>query len=172
MAIKSLTQVLTDFTNSGPRQITAEMLRDFANSVIGVAGTLYASDVSVAVTTAWAAIQFTNSIDTKGLTPELADGRFLIESGAGGVYKVEASLCFDSASNGEIQLALVKNGALTPYVTTYSVIAGKKLALPLSGTGNLADGDTIGVAIKASGNATPPLSTVTLVHGSLIATRI
>ena len=165
MAIKSLTQVLTSFTNSGPRQITAEMLRDFANSVIGVAGTLYASDVSVAVTTAWAAIQFTNSIDTKGLTPELADGRFLIESG--GVYKVEASLCFDSAFNGEIQLALVKNGALTPYVTTYSVIAGKKLALPLSGTGNLADGDTIGVAIKASGNAT-----VTLVHGSLIATRI
>jgi len=166
MAIKTLTQITAELTNSGPRQITAEILRNLIDSVIGVAGTLYASDISVAVTTAWAAIQFTDSIDTKGLTPELTDGRFLIESGAGGVYKVEASLCFDSAINGEVQLALVKNGLLTPYMVTYSVIANKKLALPLSGTGNLADGDTIGVAIKASGNAT-----VTLVHGSLIATR-
>ena len=168
MTIKSLSEIQAALADNQVRGITPQDLRDFANSVIGIAGTLYATNATVNVTNAWTPFAFfTNSIDTKGVTPDTDNGLFTLDAGAGGVYKVEASLCIDSAIDGEISIALVKNGALTPYVSTYSVMAGKKLAFPLSGTGDLADGDTIGLGIKASGNAT-----ITLVHGSLIVTRV
>jgi len=168
MALKTLVQLLAEVRPNGQRQITGQNLADFANSVMAVAGTLFATNAQVDLTAAWLPFAFfTDSIDTKGLTPDIPNGRFSLDAGAGGVYKAESSLCFDSAFNGEVTIALVKNGVLTPYVSTYSVIAGKKLACPISGTGDLADGDTIGLGIKASGNAT-----ITLVHGSLIVTRI
>lgn len=168
MTIKTEAQIAADLADNQARAITPEKIRDFADSVIGIGGTMYATDVPLAITNAWAPITaFTNSIDTKGLTEDLLNGKFTVDAGAGGTYLVFGILNIDSAFAGDISVALTKNGALTPYVTTYTVQAGVKVPFIISGTGDLAEGDTIGFGIKGSGNAT-----VTLVHGSLRASRV
>ena len=168
MTIKTQDQINADLADNQTRSITPENIRDFADSVIGVGGTMYATDVTLDVTAAWEPITvFTNSIDTKGLTDDLVNGVFTVDAGADGTYLVFGILNIDSAFGGDISVALTKNGAITPYITTYTVQAGVKVPFIISGTGDLAEGDTIGFGVKASGSAS-----VTLVHGSLRASRI
>ena len=127
-----------------------------------------ASDVPLAITAGWEPITaFTDSIDTKGLTEDLVNGVFTVDAGGDGTYLVFGILNIDSAFAGDISVALTKNGALTPYQTTYTVQAGIKVPFIISGSGNLVEGDTIGFGVKGSGAAS-----VTLVHGSLRASRI
>lgn len=171
MTIKTESELLLTFPDNVLREITPEQLRDFVQSTLAIGGTMYANNVPISVTTNYNPSApfpaFTNSIDTKGLTEDLTMGHFTIETGAGGTYSVEANLCISSPFNGELTMAIVKNGSLTPYEVTYTVTNGVKVPFPIGGTGNLADGDTVGLAIKGSGAAT-----VTLVHGQLRVFRI
>lgn len=168
MTIKTESELNTDFADNVNRDITEENLRDFAESVMAVGGTMYATNVSLDITANWAPITvFTDSIDTKGITEDLVNGVFTIGSGADGTYLVFAVLNIDSTFAGDISVALTKNGALTPYQSTYTVQTGIKVPFIISGSGNVAAGDTLGLGVKGSGSAT-----VTLVHGSLRASRI
>ena len=168
MTIKTETELNTSFADNAARSITPENIRDFADSVIGIGGTMFASDVPLAITASWEPITaFTDSIDTKGLTEDLVNGVFTVDAGADGTYLVFGILNIDSAFAGDISVALTKNGALTPYQTTYTVQAGIKVPFIISGSGNLEAGDTIGFGVKGSGSAS-----VTLVHGSLRASRV
>lgn len=168
MTIRTLPELQQDFVDNSSRAITPTKLRDFADSVMAIGGTLYANDVILSVGTSWTAVDvFTNSIDTKGLTENLLNGEFAIDPGADGTYMVYSQLCLDSDQTGDLDLAIVKNGSLTPYQVTYRAVAGIKSPFPISGTGNLVAGDTIALALRA-----PAAATVTLVHGSLRLTRI
>jgi hypothetical protein len=169
MSILTEAELNTALADNQTRSITPSHIRDLVDSVIAIAGTMYASGVDLDITTAYVPAApfpfFTNSIDTKGLTEDLTKGHFTVTKG--GVYKAEATLCIDSPFNGEITLAIVKNGALTPYEVTYTVTSGVKIPFLVSGTGTLVDGDTVGLAIKGSGNATLPM-----IHGTLIVTKL
>ena len=169
MTILTETELNTALADNASRSITPADLRDLLDSVMAVAGTMYANTVDVTVTTAYVPATpfpfFTNSIDTKGITEDLTKGHFTVLKG--GTYKAEATLCLDSPFAGEITIAITKNGAITPYEVTYTVASGEKIPFVVSGTGTLVDGDTIGLAVKASGAATVPM-----VHGSLTVTRL
>jgi len=168
MAILTEAELAAALADNVERDITPEDIRNFVDSVIAIGGTMYATNVPLDITASWAPITvFTDSIDTKGLTEDFLTGEFTVGTGAGGTYLVFAVLNIDSAFSGDIDVVLTKNGALTPYISTYTVQAGIKVPFIISGTGDLVDGDTIGLGVKGSGAAT-----VTLVHGSLRASRI
>ncbi|MBT8115843.1 MAG: hypothetical protein KJP04_10690 [Arenicella sp.] len=168
MAIKTLTEILAALPDNQTRAITEETLRDAFESLVAVGGTMYGSAVDITATTAWQPFAwFTASIDTNGLTEDLTQGHFTLGAGAGGVYAVDASLGIFSNFAGWVEIAVTKNGNLTPYRKKRSLTAGGDGEFGIPASGNLADGDTVGLAMRASGNAT-----ITLVDGQFRAFRI
>lgn len=168
MTIRTADELQTDFADNQTRNITEENLRNLADSLIAVGGTMYASGETVSITTGWQPFAaFTASIDTKGLTEDLPNGQFTLSAGAGGVYAVDASLGIYSNFAGWIEIAITKNGALTPYRKKRTLTAGGDGEFGIPASGDLADGDTVGLAIRGSGNAD-----VTLTDGQFRAFRI
>jgi hypothetical protein len=169
MTIRTLQYIQdVDLADNMLRAITPLKLRNFADSVMAVGGSMYCNNATLDVTTSWAAIaEYTNSVDTKGVTENLANGTYTIDAGADGAYMVSAMICIDSPNTGDLDLAITKNGVLTPYQVTYTAIANQKMPFPIFGGGVLAEGDEIAVAIKGQGNVT-----VDLIHASLRLSRV
>ena len=161
MAILTRAGLLAALPDNDSGVITPEVLRNVVDSLIGIGGTMYGNDEVLPVTTAWAAFPaFTASIDTKGITEDLPNGQFTIGAGGDGVYFVDASLGVFSAFSGWIEIAVTKNGNLTPYRKKRTLTAGGDGEFGIPASGNLVAGDTVGLAIRASGNAD-----VTLTNG-------
>lgn len=150
------------------RNLVVGIFPDLVDSLMEVGGTLYmGTDPAVAVTTAWQPFSwFTNSIDTKGLQENLSQGIFTTENGAGGVYKVTATMSILPPASGWVEIGLTKEGALTPYVAKRSMVAGESGSVTVLGSGNITDGENFGLAIRASGNAT-----ITVESAQLMAWR-
>ncbi len=168
MTIRNETGLQELFADNSQREINAQMIRDFVKSVIGIGGTMYANDQTISITTNWEPVTvWTDSIDTKGLSEDLVTGTFTIATGADGVYAVDVSTGIFSAFAGWVEIALTKNGALTPYRKKRTLTAGGDGEFGIPGTGNLAAGDNIGLAIRGSGNAD-----IILTSGQYRAVRI
>ena len=169
MTIRTLQEIQQfDLVDNTARAITPLQLRNFADSVMAVGGSMYCNNTTLNVTTSWAAIsEYTNSVDTKGVTESLANGTYTIDAGADGAYMVSAMICISSPNTGDLELAITKNGGLTPYQVAYTAVANQKMPFPIFGGGVLVEGDEIAIAIKAAGNVT-----VDLIHASLRLSRI
>ena len=154
--IKTRAQLEQDFADGQLRGIDAQKLRDFLASM-GVGGTMFATEVPLDVTGAWAPLDiFTESIDSRGINEDLATGEFVIGAGADGVFAVDVNLGVNYAAGptGWIEIAITKNGALTPYHMKRTLTAGGDESMGVLGSGNLAEGDRVGLAVRASGTAT------------------
>ena len=154
MTLKTETELNTDFADGQFRANSAARIRNLIDSKFAVAGTMYATDETFNVTTAWGVFNvFTASIDTKGVTEDLVNGRFTVGAGAGGTWAVDFQASTTSIVTGWVEVALTKNGALTPYRSRRRV-DDTDGSFSIPATGNLAVGDTFGVAIRGQGNAT------------------
>lgn len=154
--IKTRAELEADFADGQFRTITAQKIRDFIAS-LGIGGTMYASAVPFPVTGAWAQVDiFTNSVDTRGINEDLATGEFVIGAGADGVFAVDMNLgiYYDTGPSGWIELAITKNGAITPYRMKQTITADGDDSMGLLGSGNLVAGDRIGLAVRAAGSTT------------------
>ena len=152
--IKDDDTLLGELTVGGFRNNTVQTIRDTIYSK-GVGGTMYVNDVDIDVTTAWAPfIWFSNSIDTKGLQEDLTQGHFTVQTGAGGTFAVDVIFGVGSIFAGWIEIAVTKNGSITPYKTKRSLTAGGSGVSGIVASGDLVSTDTFGLAIRASGNAT------------------
>jgi len=168
MALRTLAQILSDLPDNQARQITPEILRDCFSSLVAVGGTLYSTDVTAPITTAWGAFAgYEASQDTKGLTPDLVNGQFTVGEGAGGLYAVDASVSIVAPANGRVEVALAKNGALTPYRAIVDLAANQARQFVVQGSGDLAEGDTIALTWKGPGNAT-----ITVLSAQFRAVRV
>jgi len=155
MTIRTEDELKTAYSTAGFRQIDGSLHADSVDSRFAVGGTMYVNDVDIDVTTAWAPfIWFSASIDTKGLQEDLAQGHFTILAGADGTYAVDVALGIASNFAGWTEIAVTKNGALTPYKAKRSLTAGGSGVTAIVASGNLAETDTFGLAIRGSGNAT------------------
>lgn len=158
MTIKTLDELNTDFEDNQTRGITAAKIRDLLDSLVAVGGTMFGNDVPMALTGGWQPFEwFEQSIDTKGLTEDLTQGHFTIGAGANGVYAVDTTVALSSNQPGTLSLAITKNGQLTPYRVSRDVAANDTGSVSITATGTLAAGDTVGLAIDASGAATVQL---------------
>ena len=172
MAIKTLDQLSKDLGNGDDSAKYGwrlnDLVKNLSDSVFAVGGTMYLdADTPIDLTTAWQPFQwFSHSIDTKGLNEDLAAGTFTTQAGAGGLYKVVTTIGILSAFSGWVQIALTKEGALTPFKSKRTLVSGVSGNIGVLGSGNIADGETFGLAIRASGAAT-----VTCESGQLMAWR-
>ena len=154
MALQSLAEILSAVADNEEWQITPEVLRVAFGSLVAVGGTMYGNDQTLPLTTAWQPFpSFTNSIDTKGLTEDLPNGQFTVQAGADGVYAVDVSLGVFSAFAGWVEIAVTKNGNLTPYRSRRTMTAGGDGVFGIVGSGDLVAGDTVGLAVRGSGTA-------------------
>jgi len=168
MTIKTEAELLAILADNQTRSITPADLRDLLDSLSAVGGTMYGNGQDIDVTTTWQPFaSFTNSIDTKGLTEDLTQGHFTLGTGADGVYAVDASLGIFSNFAGWVEIAITKNGNLTPYRKKRSLTAGGDGEFGIPASGNLAAGDTVGLAIRGSA-----AGTITLVNGQYRVIRI
>jgi hypothetical protein len=168
MTIKTIDELNTDFADGQVATITAQKIRDLLDSLASIGGTMYGNDQSIDLTTAWQPFAwFTNSIDTKGLTENLTQGHFTLAAGTDGVYAVDVSMGFFSNVAGWVEIAVTKNGNLTPYRSRRTLTAGGDGVSGIVANGNLVATDTVGLAIRASGEAT-----ITLRNGQFRAIRI
>jgi len=175
MTIKTEDELLADFADGklrGVDGVAAVSIRDFIDS-LGVGGTLYGTSVdpddplnriNMNLVTGWQPFEwFTNSIDTKGLNEDLSQGHFTLGAGTDGNIKVGATLGVTSDIDGWVEIAITKNGALTPYRMRRTLTAGGTGCFSVLGSGQAAAGDTVGLAIRPSGS--PPADTVALMAG-------
>lgn len=163
-----LLAIFDDARLRGVDGIDPQDIRDLVMS-LGVGGTMYANDVPLDVTGAWAPVTaFTNSIDTSGITDDLVTGEFVIGAGADGVFGVSTSMgiFYPVGPDGWVEFAITKDGALTPYRAKVTLSAGGDEIAPIIGSGNLAEGDRIGLAVRASG-----VASLTLNNGQFRAIR-
>lgn len=168
MTIRTLTELQTDFADGQEFTIDPQKFRDLIDSLIGIGGTMFGNGVDINLTAAWQPFSwFTNSIDTKGLAEDLAQGQFTLQAGADGVYAVDASLGLFSNLAGWVEIAITKNGNLTPYRKKRTLTAGGDGEFGIPASGDLVAGDTVGLAIRASGTAT-----ITCVNGQFRAIRV
>ena len=166
--LKEIDTLITQIGAASNREITPEVYEDILFSLKSVGGTLFVSGGSMPVTTNWAAVTaWSNSIDTKGLNEDLVAGNFVVGTGAGGVYAVDVSMSILAPGNGWIEIAVTKNGGLTPYRAKRQMVINNDGSFGIVGSGNLVSGDTIGLAVRASGNAT-----VDVTYGQYRAIRI
>ena len=173
MTIKTEAELLTSLADNQVRAITPEALRDAIDSGYAVGGTLYGNSndpddsgdrINMNMASGWQPFEwFTDSIDTKGVSEDLTQGHFTVGAGADGLYKVDVAIGVTSGIAGWIEIAITKNGALTPYRMRRSLTAGGTGSFSLAGSGSVAEGDTIGLAIRPSG--TPPTDTVAMSSG-------
>jgi hypothetical protein len=141
------------FVDNQTRAITPASLRDLLESLVGVGGTLYGNDLTQAVTTAWGPFTaFNGAAGTKGLSA--AGGIVTVGSGADGLYSIDVVVSFSSPGAGALELALSKNGAITPFKAKVDVLANKFSQFVITGVGELVEGNTFALAVKASGAAT------------------
>ena len=68
---------------------------------------------------------------------------------------------------GWIEMAVTKNGALTPYRSRRTMTAGGDGVMGIVASGDLVAGDTVGLAVRASGAAS-----IILRNGQFRAVRI
>ncbi len=155
MTIQTESELLAALADNQTRDIDAAKLRDVVESIMAVGGTMYCDDEPIALTGAWQPFSaFTQSIDTKGLNESFSDGHFTVGAGAGGVYTVAAKVNLTAPGPGTIMIAVTKNGALTPFRDSLTFATGEDKSLVVFGSGSLADGDTVGLAIDSSAAAT------------------
>ncbi len=168
MTLRTKAQLLALLSDNNQRAISPEKVRDLVDSLMAVTGTMYGNDQTVDVTTTWQPlVAFTTSIDTYGLQEDLVAGEFIVQSGGDGVFNVDASLGVYSAFAGWLEFAITKNGLLTPFLKKRTLTAGGDGVFDIVGSGNLAEGNTSGIAIRASGNGS-----VTLTNGQFRLTRV
>ena len=150
------------------RDVVPNLFSDLNDSLFAVGGTMYLdADTPIDLTTAWQPFQwFSHSIDTKGLNEDLAAGTFTTQAGAGGLYKVITTIGILSTFSGWVQIALTKEGVPTPFKSKRTLVSGVSGNIGVLGSGNIADGENFGLAIRASGAAT-----VTCESGQLMAWR-
>jgi len=152
--IKDDSTLLGELTVGGFRATTVQTIRDGIYSK-GVGGTMYVNDVDIDITPTWAPfIWFSNSIDTKGLQEDLTQGHFTVQAGAGGTFAVDVALGMASIFAGWVEIAVTKNGAITPYKAKRSLTAGGSGVSAIVASGDLVETDTFGLAIRGSGTAT------------------
>ena len=155
MTIQADSNFQTAFADNDQGNIDAAHLRDLSDSLFDVAGTMWATDKTFAVTPTWQPFNvFDNSIDTKGITEDFGTGRFTLAAGAGGTWKVDAQIYVVSPNSGTMTVGLSKNGALTSYIIPVPMQANVPMPFVLSATGPLAGGNTFGIAMKGSGSVT------------------
>ena len=175
MAIKTADELLDEFADGklrGVDGVTASANRDVIDS-LGVGGTLFGTSndpddpldrINMNMTSGWQVFSwFTNSIDTKGLTEDLSQGHFTLGTGTDGNIKVGATLSVTSEIAGWIEIAVTKNGALTPYIMRTNLTENGTECFSVLGSGDAVAGDTIGLAVRPSG--APPTDTVALMGG-------
>lgn len=155
MTIKTEDELNVDFTDAQFRTITAQKLRDFVDSKFSIGGIMACQDQVANLTTAFQAFSwFTLSSDTKGVTDDLLLGQYTIDAGADGAYALSTNITLVAPGAGSVELVLVKNGGLLPFRCIKDITGGVPVTFPILGGGALLVGDTVGVAIKASANAT------------------
>jgi hypothetical protein len=155
VTIKTAEDLAGDLPDGQLFQITPANIRDVLDSLNAVGVTLYGDELPQAVTTSWALFTaWEAAADSRGLTPNVAAGTITVDPGAGGVYAVDAVVSVLTAANATIELAVFRNGSLSPYRGVVYANSGQARQITLSGSGNLAAGDVVGLAIKASGTGT------------------
>lgn len=163
MTIRTRDQLNTLFADNAQRQINAERLRDFLES-LGIGGTMYGTDETQSITTSWQTFAaYDASIDTRGVTEDTDAGTFTIGAGADGFYNVVFVATMDIPGNGQIELRFVKNGNPTPFRTgAIDVNANEPRQFVIVGSGELAETDTVAVQIRGSGTATATVNSAQL----------
>jgi hypothetical protein len=168
MTIKTAAELLAAFADNQERAITEQDIRNLVDSMTAVGGVMYLAGESFGVTTSWQPFTaWTDSTDTKGIAEDFLDGTFTIEAGADGAYAIDVSIGVTAPGNGWIEFALAKNGTLTPFRMKQTMAAGDDGSLSIHGGAAFVEGDTLAVAVRASGNATVVLS-----NGQFRAIRI
>ena len=172
MTIKSRDMLLADFADGALRGTSSELraakIRNFIDS-LGAGGEMYASNVDpVPVTTNWAPITVMTGVRrTYGITAQLAAGTFTVigngvdDSGAG-IYTVDLAFLIASTVPGWVEIGMSKDGntPLEGQSVSRTFVGGdeKWFVLP---TGHDFDiGETIGIGIRASGNAPTQMSII------------
>jgi hypothetical protein len=170
MAIKSRDMLLTEYDDGKLRgtgtEFTVSQLRDLIDS-LGIGGEMYAKNVDpVPVTTNWAPITVMTGVRrTQGITAQLAAGTFTItgngvDDSAAGIYTVDLSFLVHSTVPGWVEIGMSKDGS-APNDGQFMrrVFAGNDEKLFVIPTGHDFDiGETIGIGIRASGNAPTQMS--------------
>jgi hypothetical protein len=147
------------FADGQLRGVTAQKVRDFIAS-LGVGGELFADAIDpVPVTTNWARItQMTGVRRSYGITPTLAQGLFTVDVGGKGIYTVDAVFLVKSTVPGWVEIGVAK-GVTAPFTKMRREFVGGDTKLFVISSGNSFDvGETMGVAIQASGNAPTQMS--------------
>jgi hypothetical protein len=154
MTIRTESELLSIFSDNVNRDITPQDLRDLVDSLVAVGGTMFANAKPIALAGGWEEFAwFDQSIDTKGLAEDLLLGHFTVQTGADGLYAVDTTVSLSSQAPGTLQLAITKNGSLTPYRVKRDVSANDTGSVSITATGPVIAGDTIGLAINAQGAA-------------------
>jgi len=172
MTLNTETELKDVFTDDALRgeasEITAEKLRDFVTSVMAVGGVMYGSGQPIAMTTSWAPLTaFTASSDSKGIAEDFVTGRYTIMPGADGLFAIDVSLGIYSDYAGWIEIAVTRDGSLTPFRKKRTMTAGRDGVFDMPVGLSLEQGDRVGVAVRGSGNAT-----VTMTDGTFRVIRI
>jgi hypothetical protein len=150
--IKTRAELEADFADGQFRTMTAQKIRNFLAS-LGVGGTMFALEVPLSITAAWEPVTiFTDSVDTRGINEDLVTGEFVAGAGADGVFAVDVAVGLNYMAGAPVSLdfAITKNGALTPYRMPRDMSAGDSGSVSIVGSGNLVEGDRIGLAVKGS----------------------
>jgi hypothetical protein len=140
---------------AGNRGVDAALIQDMLDSMKGVGGVMFAADVDpLPITSDWAPVTVMTGVrSTRGITEDLAGGLFTIGPGADGPYALDISFGIESQIAGWIEIGFTKNGQAPFSKTRRSLTAGGWGVFGIPDGIDLAEGDTIGIGIRGSGNA-------------------
>ena len=168
--IRSRTELEDIFSDGKLRGVDGATLQDIRDLIasIGIAGTMYCTNVSFAVTSTWQPLAiFTDSIDNYGIQDDLPNGEFILKGGMTGSTTIKAktaiSVFYPSGPSGWAEVIMTKkpvggSAGLTPYFQRVNLDAGSYDLFSILGSGQLSRDDATGLAIRASGAATIELS--------------
>ena len=157
--IKTAAELLAALAAATPTNpITPEMLEDFVESQ-GVGGIMRGKNQPLPVTTSWAAFSaFSEAVDSKGIDGNPATGHFDVLAGGDGMHIIDASIEVKSPGTGWVEIAIAKNGTTLVDFAKVNLVANEEATMCIASGGMYEAGDTYGLAIRASANATITLS--------------
>ena len=152
--LKDDTTLLGELDTSGFRTTDVQTVRDAIYSK-AQGGVMYCSDQTATIQNTFTECPFfTASADTKGVTENLAAGKFTVSDADGDAWSFAASVLVKSPAAGAITFQFAKNGtSLLPYRMKRVLVADEETLFTLFGGQNLNVNDTVGLAWDGSGSA-------------------
>lgn len=158
--------------NAPNKEITAQRIRDFLVSVLGVYGGIYVNDNATGqgtTTTPAPITAFDQNSPAAGVTPDSANDKLTIDADADGDYLIICQLSFSGTNNASFEFEFYLNGSPTGYKMDRKLGSGGDVGSgTMFGLASIAAADEIEVYVAAV-SGTP---TIVVEQAQLFAIRI